>query len=314
MCLRIAREEFAASKERFSPVAGSPFSACASLALPSGHAKEVPRTRGSVSPPTQTVATRAAAAAPVGGGGGLGREELPLPPRACEAAGYPTPSPSIHAVADRRFIDVGTRPRVRSPVRRAGDPRSGRAVEVEPPPGGGVAPLPPHAGCGEEGGWGRCSVYALPFVAPVWSGGRQRWCVRPLVDSRAGPRLLLSPSATGSQAVGVGSVPVGRGSLDGRTVSANGGPCGRMAATPWRSDGSGPTAPPYRLATRCWRSWGEEARGGGRGPRQQRGRGSCSAPWRGAGSCSERASRGRVLACCWGMPCVGLITMTLDRH
>jgi len=40
---RIAREEMAASKPRVYTVARSPFSACASLALPGGHAKGRPR-------------------------------------------------------------------------------------------------------------------------------------------------------------------------------------------------------------------------------------------------------------------------------
>jgi len=36
---------------------------------------------------------------PVGDGRGIGREELPLPPRECAAAGCPAPSPPAHAVA-----------------------------------------------------------------------------------------------------------------------------------------------------------------------------------------------------------------------
>jgi len=190
----------AASKARFYTVADSPFSACASLALPGGHAKGRPGPWGAVSPTTHTVATRAAAAAPVGGGGGLGRKELPLPPRACAAAGCPATSPPVHAITDYRVIGEGARPQGISTVRRAGDPCSGGAVEVGPPPGGGIAPQPPHARSGGEGGWGCSCVCALSFVAPVRSGGRRRWRVRPLVGSHAGPRLLLSPSATGSQA------------------------------------------------------------------------------------------------------------------
>ena len=108
----------AASKARFYTVADSPFSACASLALPGGHAKGRPGSWGAVAPTTHTVATRAAAAAPVGGGGGLGREELSLPPRACAAAGCPATSPPVHAVTDHRVIGVGARPQGISPVRR----------------------------------------------------------------------------------------------------------------------------------------------------------------------------------------------------
>jgi len=193
-----------------------------------------------------------------------------------------------------------------SPVRRAGDPRSGGAVEVGPPPGGGMASQTPHARRGGEGAWECWCVCAEPFVPPVRSGGRRRWRVHPLVGSRAGPRLLLSPSATGFQAVVLGSVSGGRGSLDGRTASANGAPCG-VAATAARPP------PPYRLATCRRRSWGEEARGGGRRPRRKGSRGSFPAPWPGAGNGSERACRGRVLACCRGMPCVGLDAMTLDK-
>ena len=144
----------AASKARFYTVAGSPFSAGASLALPGGHAKGRPGPWGAVSPTTHTVATRAAAAAPVGGGGGLGREELPVPSRACAAVGCPVTSLPVHAMADadHRVIGVGARPQGISPVRRAGGPCSGGAVEVGPPPGGGMAPQPPHARRGGEGG------------------------------------------------------------------------------------------------------------------------------------------------------------------
>jgi len=130
------------------------FSACASLALPGGHAKGRPGPWGAVSPTTHTVATRAPAAAPVGGGGGLGREELPLPPRVCAAAGCSATPPPMHAVTDHRVSGVGARPQGISSVRRAGGPCSGGAVEVGPPPGGGMAPQLPHARRGGEAGWG----------------------------------------------------------------------------------------------------------------------------------------------------------------
>jgi len=100
----------AASKARFYTVAGSPFSACASLALPGGHAKGRSGPWDTVSPTIHTVSTRAAAAAPVGGGEGLGQEELPFPPRACAAAGCPATSPPVHAMADHSVIGVGARP------------------------------------------------------------------------------------------------------------------------------------------------------------------------------------------------------------
>ena len=297
----------AASKARSYTVAGCPFSACASLALPGGHARGGARPCGAVSLTTQRVATRAAAAAPVGGGGGRGREELPHPPRADAAARCPAPPTPLHAVADRLVVGVNARPQRRPPVRRACDPRGAGAADVRPPPGAGVATLPLHVRGGGEGGWRRWRVCLPPFVAPVRSGWQQRWRVRPLVGSRAGPRLLLPPLATGSQAVGAGSAQGGRRSLDGRTDSAKGAPRG-VAATVARP-------PPLdRLAPRRGRSWGEEARGGGREPRRQSGRGSCPAPWRGAGNGSGRVCRGRVLACCRGMPCLGLIAMTLHVH
>jgi len=46
MCRRIARKEKAASKALFYAVAGSPFSACASLALPGGRAESIPTNVG----------------------------------------------------------------------------------------------------------------------------------------------------------------------------------------------------------------------------------------------------------------------------
>jgi len=142
----------AASKARIYTVAGSPFSAGASLALAGGHAKRRPGPWGAVSPTSHTVATQAAAAAPVGGGGGFGQEGLPFPSRACAAVVCPVTSQPVHAMADHRVIGVGARPQGISPVRRAGGPCSGGAVEVGPPPGGDMAPKPPHARCGGEGG------------------------------------------------------------------------------------------------------------------------------------------------------------------
>jgi len=260
-----------------------------------------------VSPTTHTVATRAAAAAPVGGGGGRGQEELPHPPRADAAARCLAPPTLLHAVADRLVIGVNARPQRRPPVRRDCDPRGAGAADVRPPPGAGVATLPLHVCGGRKGGWKRWRDYLPPYVAPVRSSWQQRWRVRPLVGSRVSPRLLLPPLATGSQAVGAGSAQGGRWSLDGRMDSAKGAPRG-VAATVARP-------PPLdRLAPRRGRSWGEEARGGGCEPRRQSGRGSCPAPWRGAGNGSGRVCRGRVLACCRGMPCVGLIAMTLHVH
>jgi len=297
----------AASKARFRTVAGSPFFACACVFGPAGRACEgwapplqrrVPHhpdrrhPSGRRRPRRWRRGTRAGGASPS--------------PRACAAAGCRTPSPPVHAVAVRCVIRVGARPQGASPFRRAGDPRSGSAVEVGPPPGRAMAPQLPHARHGGQKGWGCWCIYALSFVAPVRSGGRRRRRVRPLVGSCAGPRLLLSPTATGSQAVVAGSVSGGRGSLDWRNVSANGAPCG-VAATAARPP------PPSRLATRRRRSRGEEARGGGCRPRRQSGRECFPAPWRGAGNGSGRACRGRVLACCRGMPCVSLIAMTLDR-
>ena len=144
----------AASKARFYTVAGSPFSACASLALPGGHAKGRSGPWDTVSPTIHTVSTRAAAAAPVGGGEGLGRVELSLPPWACTTAGCPATSLPVPSVTNHGVIGVGARPQGIPPVRRAGGPCSGGAVEVGPPPAGGMAPQPPHARRGGEGGWG----------------------------------------------------------------------------------------------------------------------------------------------------------------